>query len=63
MKAYLMTSGTLFGLIVVAHILRVVAEGTHLLSDPWWVLITAAAAAMSGWAWRLVWVSTRSGVP
>ena len=28
-------------------------EGTGLLKDPWWVLLTAIAAGMSVWAWRL----------
>ena len=33
MKAYIVTTGTLFGLIVVAHVLRIVAE-PHLAADP-----------------------------
>jgi len=53
MKAYIVTTGTLFGLIVVAHALRVVAE-PHLAADPWYILLTAAAAGISIWAWRLV---------
>jgi len=53
MKPYIVTTGTLFGLIVVAHILRVVAE-PPLAADPWYILLTAAAAGMSLWAWRLV---------
>jgi hypothetical protein len=59
MRAYLVTTGVLFALIVGAHVLRVWAEGVRLLSDPWWILLTAAAAAMSVWAWRLLWVSRR----
>ena len=51
MKAYIVTTGTLFGLIVVAHLLRIVAE-PHLAADPWYILLTAAAAGMSVWAWR-----------
>ncbi len=51
MKAYIVTTGTLFGLIVVAHVLRIVAE-PHLAADPWYILLTAAAAGMSVWAWR-----------
>ncbi|MGH7503690.1 MAG: hypothetical protein ACREL7_18345 [Longimicrobiales bacterium] len=54
MKAYLVTTGTLFALIVVAHLMRIVDEGPALVSDPWWVLLTVAAAALSVWAWRLV---------
>jgi hypothetical protein len=53
MKAYIVTTGTLFGLIVVAHVVRVVAE-PDLGADPSYLLLTAAAAAISIWAWRLV---------
>jgi hypothetical protein len=53
MRAYLATTGTVFGLVVLAHALRVMDEGTHLLTDPWWILMTVAAAALSAWAWRL----------
>jgi hypothetical protein len=53
MKAYLITTGTIFGLIVVAHIWRVFEEGSRLAKDPVFVLLTIAAAALSFWAWRL----------
>ena len=53
MKAYIVTTGTLFGLIVVAHVMRAVEE-PHLATDPWYILLTAAAAAISLWAWRLL---------
>jgi hypothetical protein len=55
MKAYVITTGTIFGLITVAHIWRVIEEGAHLVTQPWWVLLTLAAAALSLWAARLVW--------
>ena len=54
MKAYVMTTGAVFGLIAVVHLLRVVAEGPHLLADPVWVLLTAAAGALALWAWRVL---------
>ena len=54
MKAYLMTTGSVFGLIVLAHVWRVIAEGPHLVTDPWYILLTAAAAALCVWAWRLL---------
>lgn len=54
MKAYVVTTGTVFGLLTVAHLLRVVDEGPQLLKNPWWVLITAAAAGLSLWAWRVL---------
>jgi hypothetical protein len=60
MKAYVMTTGTLFGLLVVAHVWRVIEEGLHLAKDPWFVLITTAAAALCLWAWRVLRLMPRS---
>ena len=60
MKAYVLTTGVVFGLLTLAHVWRVVAEGTQVATNPSFVLITIAAAAMSVWAFRLVWVSSRS---
>jgi hypothetical protein len=57
MKAYVMTTGTVFGLITLAHILRIIEEGPHLLTEPLWIILTLAAAGMSVWAWRLLWNS------
>jgi hypothetical protein len=54
MKAYIATTGVLFALIVVAHVLRVADEGLQLAADPVYILLTAAAAGMAGWAWRLL---------
>ena len=54
MKAYLITTGIVFALITLAHIWRVVAEGRHLATDPVFILLTIAAAALSFWAWRLL---------
>ena len=53
MKAYVMTSGTIFGLITLAHLLRIFEEGRHLARDPWFVLITAFAASLCFWALHL----------
>jgi hypothetical protein len=55
-----MTSGAIFGLITLAHVWRVFEEGTRLVSDPWYVLITLAAAALCLWAWRLLRVLRRA---
>ena len=57
MKAYVMTSGAIFGLITIAHVWRVFDEGARLVTEPWYVLMTLAAAALSLWAWRLVRVA------
>jgi hypothetical protein len=60
MKAYVMTTGAVFGLITLAHVLRIIAEGPHLVTDPWYVLLTVAAATLCLWAWRLLRLTTRS---
>jgi hypothetical protein len=54
MKAYTMTSGIIFALLAVAHVLRVMAEGPHLIAEPFFILTTAAAIGMSVWAWRVM---------
>jgi hypothetical protein len=54
MRTYVMTTGTLFGLVTLAHILRIVDESPALATDPWYVLLTLASAALCVWAWRLL---------
>jgi hypothetical protein len=54
MKAYLITTGTIFGLITLAHVWRVIAESPHLATDPWFILLTIIAAALCLWAFRLL---------
>lgn len=60
MRAYVMTTGAVFGLLTLAHLLRIVEEGAHLARDPAYVLITVAAGVLCLWALRLVRPSTRS---
>jgi hypothetical protein len=60
MKAYVMTTGILFGLLTVAHVWRALEEGPHLATDPWFILITLLAAALCIWACRLLRLSTRA---
>ena len=60
MRAYVITTGVLFGLITLAHVWRVIEEGRGLASDPWFILRTVAAAALCLWAWRLLRLSTRA---
>jgi tellurite resistance protein TehA-like permease len=57
MRAYVMTTGVVFGLLVAAHVWRALVEGPHLLADPLWMLITAVAAAFCAWAFRVLWRS------
>ena len=59
MRAYLITTGTVFGLITLAHVARFFVEGTHLMKEPVFVLLTILAAALCFWAFRLLWRSTR----
>jgi len=47
MKAYLITTGTVFGLITAAHIWRMFAEGSHLATDAVFLLLTVLAAGLS----------------
>ena len=49
-KAYVITSGAIFGLLTIIHILRIVMENRHLASDPPFILITLVSAVLCGWA-------------
>jgi len=60
MKAYIITSGSIFGLITLAHIARIFAEGPHLAANPLFVILTIAAAALCFWAWRVLKLLSRS---
>jgi hypothetical protein len=60
MRAYVMTTGVLFGLITLAHVWRVFEEGRGLATDPAFILLTIAAAALCLWAWRLIRLSARA---
>jgi hypothetical protein len=53
MKAYVITTGVLFGLLTIAHILRIVTEDAHLAKEPLYILITVASAALCIWAWQV----------
>jgi hypothetical protein len=59
MKAYVITTGGLFGLLTLVHVWRVFEEGPQLAADPWYVLISLATAVLSLWAWRLLRLTTR----
>jgi hypothetical protein len=54
MKAYVVTTGTLFAALVVAHVWRVVEEGPGPAKDPFFIVITIAAAGLSVWAWGVL---------
>jgi len=50
MKAYVMTTGASFALMVAVHVWRAVEEGPRLSTDPGYIVITAVAAGMAFWA-------------
>ena len=53
MKAYLITTGSVFALIVLSHLLRFITEGGALHEPLLWVL-TVLAAGLSFWAFSLL---------
>ena len=55
MKAYVLTTAVVFSLVTLVHIWRVIEEGWRLATEPWYILITLAAAALSVWGWRVFW--------
>jgi len=54
MRAYTITSGIIFGLITVAHLLRIAAEGRHLATEPLFLVLTLLSASLCAWALALV---------
>ncbi len=58
MKAYLLITGSLFGLLALAHFLRTIVEWSRLAAEPWFIVegpaIGVLAAALCFWAWRLL---------
>jgi high-affinity Fe2+/Pb2+ permease len=64
MKAYLIITGILFGLLALAHVWRTIAELHRLVTDPGFLiegpLIGLIAAGLSFWAWRLLRLAARS---
>jgi uncharacterized membrane protein YdcZ (DUF606 family) len=57
-RAYVLVTGTLFGLLVIVHAWRLTQE-RQLVRDPWWYLITGVAAALCVWAYRVLWLARR----
>lgn len=58
MKAYVLATGTVFGLITVAHILRMLQERA-LAREPWYIALTLVTAGLCLWAGRLLWRARR----
>jgi len=61
MKAYLMTTGVVFGLLTIAHIWQMFSEtGSHGDRDPWFIGITVISAGFAIWAFQLLRKTSRS---
>jgi hypothetical protein len=52
MRSYVVVTGTIFALLFAIHLWRMVAE-RHLAADPWYLVITVLAGALSIWAWQV----------
>jgi hypothetical protein len=50
MRAYTLTTGIVFALLALAHLWRIVGERRELATQPEFMAITLAAAALSAWA-------------
>ncbi len=59
MTPFLAASGTVFGLVAMAHVARIMVE-PHLAREPWFLVTTAIAAGLSVWAWALLLRSRRT---
>jgi hypothetical protein len=54
MRAYVMTTGVIFFLLVVAHVWRMFVESWRLAREPEYIVITLIALGLSLWALRLL---------
>ena len=59
MRAYVITTGTVFAILIAVHVLRAVQEGPQLLKQPPFILTTLAAAVLCVWAMTLLSRSPR----
>jgi len=59
MKTYVITTGAIFGLLTVAHLLRIITEGSRMATSPLFILLTVASAALCIWAVYVVRRSSR----
>jgi hypothetical protein len=67
LKAYVASTGALFGLVALAHLLRTFAEWSRLFEDPWFILegpgLGVFAGALAVWAWRVLRQVRRTAAP
>lgn len=55
-----MTTGTVFAMMVAAHIWRAFEEGPEVAKSPVYIILTAVAAGLALWAWRVLKTMPRS---
>jgi len=53
LRAYVLVTGTVFGLLTLVHLWRLTGE-PHLAWDPWFMGFTVTAAGLGLWAWRVL---------
>lgn len=54
MKAYVITSGVIFALVTVVHILRIAVESRRLATEQVYIFLTLASAALAVWSWSVL---------
>ncbi|MFC5527750.1 hypothetical protein ACFPPA_18545 [Rhodanobacter ginsengisoli] len=54
MRLYVIFTGIIFAVTVIAHVSRMFVENPALATDPWYLAITGFAAALSVWAFLLL---------
>jgi hypothetical protein len=59
MKAYVLTTGSLFVLVTLAHVWRMAVE-PGMAKEPWYLALTVATAGLAAWAWMLLLRTVRS---
>ncbi len=63
-RAYLVVTGSLFGLLALAPLLRTIAEWSRMATDPGFLRESPGIAVVAGvlclWGCRLLWWSSRS---
>ena len=55
MKTYLITTGAVFFLILIAHIARIYQEGLSVLSEP--IFLATSFLSIGFWLWAIVLLS------
>jgi hypothetical protein len=59
MKTYIGATGAVFGLIALAHVWRIFAEGWGPARNPWFIVTTILSVSLCGWAFRLLRAASR----